>query len=224
MRELHIKGCYARICIKYGTCSHYHKKEIGMRNLFVSCSLLVVTTISFGQLPGRQKPLEPGPIEPPVTDKILGAVEKLKEVQNLKFLEISSMLKGKIKEGSDRIAGLHEQLTDALKKITDLQANLTNNIAVKSLPKEVQEPLFKSLEALAKPKDGALPALISVLEDAQNRIKQHTDEASINKRLDPLADRFYAIKNILTHTDSAGKTLIDHIKDLANFLAKALGI
>jgi hypothetical protein len=191
-----------------------------MHNLYVYslCSLFILTTIASAQLPPRPGTLQPGIISSPISDKIVSGAEYL-ELANEKLDLVGQGIQfmyDKITENSGAIDYAHSQAKEALSKIIKIQDDIEANTLTKSLAKDIKDPIYAALKALAEPEKGALPSLISVLGQVQQAFDSCKKEKEsslnvLNKQID-------AAKKSITHADISKRTLPKRLKDLASVI------
>ncbi|HML19271.1 MAG TPA: hypothetical protein PKD74_01685 [Candidatus Dependentiae bacterium] len=191
-----------------------------MHNVYIYFlySILTVATITFGQLPRRQEPLKPGIIASPLSDKIIAGAEYL-ELANDKLDLVGQGIQfmyDKITENSGVINYAHSQAKEALSKITKIQDDIEANTLTKSLAKDIKDPIYAALNALAEPGKGALPSLISVLEQVQYAFDGCKKEKESSLKL--LNNQIDAAKKSITRTDISKRTLPKRLKDLASVI------
>jgi hypothetical protein len=178
--------------------------------------LLIVSIISSAQLPIRKGPLLPGPIEPPLSDKIINGAEYL-ELASDKLDLVNQgvqLMYDKIAENSGAIEYAKSQAQEALLAINKMKDDLEASTLTKSLAADIKDPIYAALDSLAQPNTGALPSLILVLQDVEHAFdscKKEKDEtiASLNSKVD-------LAKKSIIHTDVSKRTLPKRLKDLAN--------
>jgi hypothetical protein len=191
-----------------------------MHNLYVYslCFLFIVTTVASAQLPPRQGSLQPGIISSPISDQIITGAEYL-ELANEKLdlvREGIQFMYDKITENSGAIEYAHSQAKEALSKIVKIQDDIEANTLTKSLAKDIKDPIYAALNALAEQEKGALPSLISVLRQVQQAFDSCKKEKESN--LNILNKQIDAVKKSITHTDISKRTLPKRLKDLASVI------